>query len=417
MTRDQSFAGTLVSQSTTELVYSGGRTVYHLTGSFTFVNGLYGTVTGFSAYTDGILTTVASGLFVDAVTAVTAGGSMALDRLVLVGNVTESGSAGNDVLLVGTGGFSQVNGGGGIDTAVLQAGFRTSTVSTSGATIQVATTNGSASLTGIANVAFVDGRMTFDTTDHASAVNRLYNAALGRSPDQTGLAYWNNNLAHGASLNDLSGGFLASNEFAARFPAAAGPDSGALIDQLYQNVLHRAPDASGKAYWVKALDTGANTRAVVLSSFSESAENQADTANVVASGLWVADPVAAQIARLYDTALGRLPDFTGLSNFKTQMEVNGQSLNQVAAQLVASSEYQTKFGGLSNQDFVTNLYGNALGTGVDTVGLASWLKAMSHGFTKADVIVGFSESAAHIANTAANVMSDTQGQYGIKFSS
>lgn len=53
----------------------------------------------------------------------------------------------------------------------------------------------------------------------------------------------------------------------------ANPTNTQFVDHLYNNVLHRTPDAGGEGYWVNQLAAG-TTRETVLIDFSESAENQ-----------------------------------------------------------------------------------------------------------------------------------------------
>ena len=52
----------------------------------------------------------------------------------------------------------------------------------------------------------------------------------------------------------------------------------------YQNILGRAPDAAGKAFWQSQIDHGLS-RAVVLASISESAEHVALVGGAIAQGI------------------------------------------------------------------------------------------------------------------------------------
>jgi hypothetical protein len=77
----------------------------------------------------------------------------------------------------------------------------------------------------------------------------------------------------GQALSSLASGFIGSAEFQSRFGGASS-SNGAFVDQLYQNVLGRAGEADGRAFWVNSLDNDVS-RADVLVSFSESDENKA----------------------------------------------------------------------------------------------------------------------------------------------
>jgi SpoIID/LytB domain protein len=107
-------------------------------------------------------------------------------------------------------------------------------------------------------------------------LQRLYTAYFLRAPDAGGFAYWTNELNGGRSLANISGYFAGSPEFVGRY----GPlDNSAFVDLIYSNVLGRAPDAGGKAYWVDLLDTRRQGRGGVMLNFSNSAEYKSNTGN------------------------------------------------------------------------------------------------------------------------------------------
>lgn len=57
------------------------------------------------------------------------------------------------------------------------------------------------------------------------------------------------------------------------------------VDQLFQNVLHRPGDAAGATYWYLQVDNSLQTRAQLLTGFSESVENQAAVIGVIQNGI------------------------------------------------------------------------------------------------------------------------------------
>ena len=260
-------------------------------------------------------------------------------------------------------------------------------------------------------IRFIDGREVFDPNDPVAQVLRLYQAALGRTPDQPGLHGWTGALQAGGHLSDVAAAFLGSPEFAARFGATQG--TAGFVTALYQNALGRAPDAAGLAGWISAIDTGQQTRAQVLMGFSESAENRANTANRVAAGIWDVSEGASEVARLYDTALGRLPDAGGFNGWVTALN-GGSSLQALANSFVTSPEFSHTYGALDNNGFVQALYQNALHRAGDAAGVAGWTNALAGGVTRAQVVLGFSESIEHKASTAPNIASNDPSQYGIR---
>ena len=324
-----------------------------------------------------------------------------------------TGTSGNDSF-VDSPGNHFFRGNGGQDTLTISEGRRGDIVEalTSGdQAIQHGSGNQVDVLEGIADVQFFDGREVFDPNDPAAQMLRLYQAALGRAPDQPGLHQWISNLQAGVPLTALATAFLGSPEFAARFGAGLG--TAGFVTALYQNALGRAPDAAGLASWTSQIDGGQMTRAQVLVGFSESAENRANTAGQVAAGIWDVSEAGAEVARLYDTTLGRLPDVGGFSGWVAALN-GGASLQSLAGAFVASAEFTSIYGALDNTGFVNALYQNTLHRAADAAGLASWTGALAGGATRAQVVVGFSESTEHKANTAANIISNDPSQYGIK---
>ena len=86
---------------------------------------------------------------------------------------------------------------------------------------------------------------------------RLYSAYFLRDPDRAGLRFWIGRLDGGQSLGAVSQFFSQSPEFDERY---GDLDDGEFVDLVYQNVLGRLPDATGRAFWVSQLDSGAYDR-------------------------------------------------------------------------------------------------------------------------------------------------------------
>nr|WP_238940493.1 DUF4214 domain-containing protein [Pseudoroseomonas ludipueritiae] len=259
-------------------------------------------------------------------------------------------------------------------------------------------------------VRFLDGRLVFDADDPAAVVLRLYQVALGRQPDAVGLNTWIGALAAGRSLEEIGWSFLTSAEFQARY---GGLDHSKFVAQVYRNGLGREADADGHAMWVSQLAAG-RSQAWVLGGFSESAESRGRTAGLLAQGLWDADEPAAQIARLYDTAFGRQPDAPGLA-FHLATWHAGRALTDIAASFLQSPEFQARYGLPEDAGFVTALYHNSLHREPDAAGLAQWLWSLASGMSRADVVLGFSDSAEHVQQTAGLTMGTHPGEAGIVF--
>lgn len=389
---------------TDTVIYAGARSAYTITTA----NGV--TSVAIAGVTD-TLTNVERIQFNDQVVTLNAAGGLTLVGTAAADTLTGtefadtlSGNAGNDILN-GLGGNDLLNGGVGSDTLNGGAGFDTALYSglrlqytTSSTAIGGGSEGGTDTLTSIEEARFVDGVLSFDVDGAAAQVMRLYDAALDRLPDQGGLEATTRALSAGAlSLQQLANNFVGGAEFQARYGALSNQ---AFVEQLYRFCLNREGDAQGVAAWTNAINNGLS-RGEVLVGFSEGQEHRNLTASVLAAGLWTPDPEALTIARLYDATFDRLPDPGGLGAWVSALEA-GVSLLSIAANFASSTEFQQRYGSLSNQAFVEQLYRFCLDREGDSGGVANWVNAINGGLSRASVLLQFSEGAEHVLLTAPN---------------
>jgi hypothetical protein len=64
-----------------------------------------------------------------------------------------------------------------------------------------------------------------------------------------------------------------------------GEDITALVTTIYENVLNRAPDAGGRDYYAGQITMQSKTVGRVLAEISDSAENYAQVAELIATGI------------------------------------------------------------------------------------------------------------------------------------
>ena len=195
----------------------------------------------------------------------------------------------------------QFYGGNGIDTAVYR-GVSTQyninqqssisdlrnqsykSIAATSVTDQISNRDGLDNLVSVERLHFSDTNIAFDTGagQNAGMAYRMYRAALDRTPDKIGLGGWIKVLDDGASLDSVASGFINSTEFQGKY--GTNPSAETFVKLLYQNVLHRAPDAPGLQGWTHLLETG-YTKEQVLIGFSESPENIQQAAQVIGNGL------------------------------------------------------------------------------------------------------------------------------------
>ena len=134
---------------------------------------------------------------------------------------------------------------------------------------------------------FTDVTLAFDIEGSAGDTYRLYRAAFNRQPDSHGLGFWIRAVDGGLPLDDMGREFARSSEFASLYGAAPTPVQ--LITAMYRNVLHRAPDTVGAAYWLQQLNNGVPVERLLIE-FSNSPENKAQVASETALGMQYTRP-------------------------------------------------------------------------------------------------------------------------------
>jgi len=111
-------------------------------------------------------------------------------------------------------------------------------------------------------------------------VERLYRSLLNRAPDSSGRRSWLNHLQAGMTRNEVLGHFLNSPEFTKLCAGynlthdSTKPAMGTrvFITRLYADVLNRQPDTSGYHNWLNHMQEGM-TASTVAKSFVFSSES------------------------------------------------------------------------------------------------------------------------------------------------
>ena len=199
--------------------------------------------------------------------------------------------------ITGDAGNDKIDGGLDTDAAVYIAARANYTFdkTDSGLTVIDTTgTEGTDSLIAIERLQFTDVSLAFDTdaANNAGGIYRLYKAALNRTPDLVGLGYWIAQADAGSKdAVQMATDFTYADEFKTLYGVQTadnymtGEDITALVTTIYENVLNRAPDAGGRDYYAGQITTHTKTVGRVLAEISDSAENYAQVAELIATGI------------------------------------------------------------------------------------------------------------------------------------
>lgn len=168
-------------------------------------------------------------------------------------------------------GNNAIDGRAGLDTVVFagaRANYTVSEQTLGYGVIDKVGDGGHDTLINVERLAFDDATIALDLDGTAGQAFRLYQAAFDRTPDLPGLGYWIYGMDRGLKLSDVAAAFQVLPEFESIYGKNVSDD--VFLTHLYNNVLHRDPDAGGFEYWMNAMQNNGVTHTEILTLFSES---------------------------------------------------------------------------------------------------------------------------------------------------
>ena len=158
-------------------------------------------------------------------------------------------------------------------------------------------------------------------------------------------------------------------------PALDANQAGKYVDAVYLDLLHRASDPGGRAYWAGQLQGG-----MPRASFTETIARSPEWTGVV-------------VADLYRLALGRDPDPAGLAYWRDMVAAR-RPVADVAADLFGSPE-SWALGGGTPEGAVDRIYRHLLGRPPDAAGLAYWSAQVRGGLPPRALALALFQSDEH----------------------
>lgn len=298
---------------------------------------------------------------------------------IAVGTVIENaiGGSGNDVILGneadnvlwGRNGNDRIDGGGGSDTAGFLGLSSAYVVTVSGRTVTVTGAEGADVLTNIERLRFADRTIDLEFT-----ALRVLNGTAG-ADRITGTAA-DESIVAGNSADTLIGGGGSDTL-----------DGGAGVDTAVYAGLFRAYALVTQNRVGGGREGGTDTLVGI-----ERLQFLDGTLTFEGrSALWTNDEATMAVARLYQAVLGRAPDLGGLEHYRGAVD-QGYDLMHFTRVMIESPEFIARFGSLSNQQFVEQIYRFVLGRDGDAGGIQTYTAALSQGYSRADVVLVFAES-------------------------
>ena len=166
------------------------------------------------------------------------------------------------------------------------------------------------------NLAAVAASFTHSAEALADFVVQAYTVYLHRPPEQNGLNFWTGRLASGLTDQGLEAQFIGSPEYIQNH----GGTGAGWVTGMYEDLLGRAPDPNGLAFWVGQVQAGISPVSIALG-FAASPEREG---NILGAD--------------YEIYLGRAID-PASESFYLQQFANGVQNEDIVAALVGSAEY------------------------------------------------------------------------------
>jgi hypothetical protein len=210
-----------------------------------------------------------------------------------------------------------------------------------------------------------------------------------RRGDPEGLWYWQASYAGDAEHTPATSAcrpmFVVEQD-----PWSEGPFGSVenLVLRQYHDLLDRDPSAAEMADWAGRIRDELATPGDLVAALRVSDDHRVHV-----------DPVV----RLYRAYFLRTPDVGGMKYWIGQSR-SGRSLQSISEFFSRSTEFQNRYGALSNAAFVDLVYQNVLGRGGDQGGVSYWNGQLDSGARdRGSVMVGFSESPEYVAAQASEV--------------
>lgn len=204
---------------------------------------------------------------------------------------------------------------------------------------------------------------------------------LGRfsNPDRTLAGAPLGRPADGPAPADNRRALNATQHVVANWRATPAPFTtwARFVTQQHRDFLERTPTRAEAAREAAVLDDGGTTPQAYLEAKLHGAFSDR----------------FAPVARLYDAYLQRAPDVGGLDHWVRKYRA-GLPLTAISSNFAASSEFEAKYGKLSNRAFVLQIYRNLFDRTGDPGGVAYWTRQLdTRAKTRGQVMAGFSESS------------------------
>jgi hypothetical protein len=218
-------------------------------------------------------------------------------------------------------------------------------------------------------------------------ISQLYVSLFGRAPDSEGLGFWVSSYAGGNTLAKIAQSMYETSPARAYYPLFATPSE--IVTTFYANVLGRAPDAEGLAFWVNEFNSAATPGTFFAKLVSNVVNyNGTDEAGLTSQSLFNNKVAVAQFyGENGGTVAGATAALTGVTSDASTVDTAKSAILNPAPVVVAGqtiqlgSTVQTSDGGAGDDTFVASTVPGSItlnagdilngGSGTDTLSLTA----------------------------------------------
>jgi S-layer protein len=192
-------------------------------------------------------------------------------------------------------------------------------------------------------------------------ISNLYVSLFGRAPDGEGLGFWVSSYANGNTIAKIAQAMYETTPARAYYPLFATPSE--VVTTFYTNVLGRAPDAEGLAYWVKEY-TAAATQGAFFEKLISNVVNYTgtDAAGLTSKSLF-ANKVA--VAQYYGEQNGTVAGATTALSGVTEVAASVDTAKAAIVNTVAAGQTFTLTTGVDGATLIGSA-GTTSTTNADT---------------------------------------------------
>jgi hypothetical protein len=158
----------------------------------------------------------------------------------------------------------------------------------------------------------------WESAEHCGVqVDGFYHSFLNRVADPEGRQFYVDSMLGGMSEEAAVTSFVTSTEF-----QRLNPPPGQFVDTLYNDLLERASDQEGLAFWINELQNNFSTTVDVGQIFVNSPERH-----------------QVLVTSYYTDFLARAPDAEGLAFWQQHLDQGFMDVQSVAEAFLSSTEY------------------------------------------------------------------------------